>query len=112
MALDDWYLGTTKSFSGTISLSGSAPDISGDTVTIRLKSSRDDADASAVLSKDADVATSGASGIYEMTVLPADSASLTAGKYWYDIEWATAGGANYILEIGEVELMPRVSDVP
>ncbi|MBN2060720.1 MAG: hypothetical protein JW882_09930 [Deltaproteobacteria bacterium] len=112
MSLSDWYVGTTKEFSGTITLDGETPDISGDTVTLRLKTNKTDTDANAVVSVEADVVTQGASGIYEMTVTPAKTKNVDPGAYHYDIEWVTAAGAEYILETGRVNLLARVSDAP
>lgn len=112
MSLENWAVGTTKKFSGTISLNGSAPDISGDTVTLRLKTNKDAADLDAVLTKTADVATQGSDGIYEFTIDPADTSAVDPGTYHYDIEWVRSAGEEYILDTGRLSLLSRVSDTP
>ena len=112
MGLTDWPIGTKKQFSGTITFNGETPDISGDTVTLRLKTNKDDTDANAVVSVEADVASQGASGIYKVTVTKAATKDVEPGSYYYDIEWVTSADAEYILEDGRVNLLGRVSDPP
>jgi hypothetical protein len=112
MSLRGWPVGTTKQFSGTITLNGETPDISGDTVTLRLKEAKEEKDASAVLTKTADVASQGESGIYEFNIAPGDTADITPGAYCYDIEWVTSEDAEYILDSGMLRLEGRVSDPP
>jgi hypothetical protein len=113
MALTSWYVGTTKSFSGAVTIGAVTPDISQDEVTLRLKTTKSDADANAVLSKAADCATSGAAGIYLMEIAPAETAGVAPGSYHYDIVLVRSAGASnaqYILELGEITLLERVSD--
>ena len=110
--LADWPVGTTKDFSGAVTIDGAAVDISGDTVTLRLKSAISDADSAAVVTKSADVLTDGANGNYTVTVDPDDTKAVTPGQFFYDIEWVRADGSEYILDSGTVSLTARVSDVP
>lgn len=110
MTIGSWPVGTTKAFSGTVTIGGVAPNIASDTVTLRLKTNKTDADAAAVVSKNADCATSGAGGTYLMEIAPADTAAVAPGKYHYDIVLYRTTGAEYVLETGQVALLDRVSD--
>lgn len=110
MALTDFYPGTTKTFSVAITHNGAAPDITGDTVTLRIKKRASDSDEAAKLEKTADVATSGADGIALFVIEPADTDNISPGAYVYDIVWVLSGGAEYVLETGRVQLFNRVSD--
>jgi len=111
MSLSNWRLGTTKNITGTVTLNSILQDISADTITLRLKTNRSDADSATVLTKEADCASQGASGIYTIAITPGDTKDLSFGLYFYDIEWAFSGGER-ILEDGKVRLLDRVSDVP
>jgi len=110
MALTGWPVGTTKKFTGTITLDAASPDITSDTVTLCLKLRKDHTDDEAVLMVDADVTTYGANGIYSMTVDPSDTDDATAKKHYYDIVWRRSNGDEYVLESGDVYLTARVSD--
>jgi hypothetical protein len=107
--LGDFRVGTTVIFNVTILSGGSAPDITGDTVTITLKTNKDDADPG-VLQKDADIATQGSGGIAIFELLPSETA-ITPGEYFYDIIWETAAGKEYELDSGIVKALKRVSDL-
>lgn len=106
----DFYPGETKRFSVLITLNGAAPDISGDTVTLTLRSGRPGGGGAVALTKLADVATSGAIGVALITLEPADTAALNAGVYCWDIVWRTAGGEHYVLRDGTLNLRVRVSE--
>lgn len=108
--ITSFYPGVTKTVRVVITLDGDAPDITGDTVTLRLKSSRSDADASAVLTKEADVLTAGATGTAIFSLTPSDTQDLTPGPYYYDIVWELAGGGEYVLNSSTVRVLDRVSD--
>ncbi|MBN1849986.1 MAG: hypothetical protein JW932_15545 [Deltaproteobacteria bacterium] len=113
MSLTGWPVGTIKKFSGTITLNGSTQNITADTITLRLKDAVDDADTAAKMTKTADVGSQGASGIYNFTILPSDTAQIPPKDYYYDIEWVRADeGGEYILDSGMVKLKKRVSDPP
>lgn len=106
----DFYVGTTKEFSVTCKINGVAQDIRSDTVTVRLKANKTDTDANAVLSKNADVATQGASGVALFTLTTSDT-EITPDRYYIDIEWVLAGGAEYIVYNDKINALERVSDV-
>lgn len=108
--ISDFYVGTDKRFTVTCKIAGVAQDITLDTVTVRLKSSKSDADASAVLSVNADVATQGASGV-AIFDWDGDGTDITPGKYYLDIEWVLASGKEYIVYNDTIKALERVSDV-
>ena len=108
--IGDFYPGTTKAWSMTITLNGAIPDIRADTVTFRMKADPDVSDAQASLTKAADVATSGLSGIALFTLLPADTTALAPGPYSCDVVWLRAGGAEYVIYSSSINLLDRVSD--
>ena len=112
MALNSFYPGTSKAFAINITLNGAAPDITGDVVTFRMKVSPADSDAAAVVMKVADVLTSGATGVALVELTPDDTKALRERNHYYDVEWRTAAGDEYIVASGEVRVMTRVSDVP
>lgn len=107
--LSGFYIGTTKNFSITLKIDGEAQDITGDTVTLRLKEAKADTDASAKLSKAADVASEGASGIANFALDTSDT-DITPGTYYVDIEWVLAGGDEYVVYDDTLEVEDRVSD--
>ena len=80
-----FYEDASKIFNVDIVYNGSAPDISSDTVTLYLF----DEDGSQSLSKNADVATSGASGTAIFNITPAEM-DLTPKQYTAVVKW-TAG---------------------
>lgn len=97
--------GTTYTRSGTVSIDGSAADLTGATVRFTMKSTEydtdiDDSDAS--VSKDVTDGT--AEGAYEITIDPADTAELTPQKYYYDIKVEFADGRIFKLDEGTVKL--------
>lgn len=108
--LSNFFPGTTKAFKVVITFNGTAPDITGDTVTFFLKRSPDDTDASAAIVKAADVATDGATGVAIIGLTPADTA-VAPRVYHYDIVWNLSTGAEYVLTRGVVKVLDRVSDV-
>ena len=102
--------GESKNFSVLCKIDGVAQNISGDTVTFRMKSAKSDTDANAVLSKAADVVTRGATGYADFTLAPADTAAVSVGNYYCDIEWVLLGGAEYVVFDGTIDCEERVSD--
>lgn len=110
MALSNWRVGNTKEFSGRIKLNGTYQNITGDSVTLRLKTNKDDTDANAVLTKTADVITYGSTGTYKFYIRPVDTYALTTRKYHYDLIWITSAKKSYTLEEGQIVLLERVSD--
>ena len=112
MGLNSFYPGTTKCFSVAITHDGGTPNITGDVVTFRMKLSPADSDAAAVVTAVADVLTSGATGVALVELTPDDTKALRERNHYYDVEWRTAAGDEYIVASGEVRVMTRVSDVP
>lgn len=107
--LQNFYPGTTKSVSVAITYHGTEPDISADTVTLRLKRRHTDPDSAAVLTFIGDVLTSGAAGIALLAMTPADT-SVPESTYCYDIVWTRSTGEEYVLVSGLVTALDRVSD--
>ena len=108
--ITDFYRGTTKNFTVSVTMDGVAPDISGDVVTLTMKTNKNDADAAAILQETADVATDGANGnaIFELT--PAVT-NIVVGDYSADVKWELATGEEYILLEQGLRVRERVSDV-
>lgn len=110
-----FYRCTTRTFSLKLKLAGVTQDISGDTVTFRMKRRRSDDDSAAVLSKVADVASEGASGVATFTLSVSEldvwDTDIEPGSYYADIEWVRAGGDEYVVYDGVVEVEERVSDI-
>ncbi len=110
--LPELVRGTTKRFSVTISVDGAAPDIRSDTVTLTVKRNGE-LDATAVLQKNADVTTSGATGTAIFTLTNAETKAIAAGLYRADVAWIKANAEEYVLDIApQFTVYERVSDVP
>ena len=110
MTISNFYQGTTKVFSGTISFNAAAPNISGDGVKFLMKKELTDTDANAAINSAANVATAGASGIYTVTLSKAVT-DIPVGIYHYEIIWTLASTAEYVLEQDVVTVLERVEDV-
>lgn len=102
--LKDFYEKTTKKFDVTINYNGASPNITADTVTFVLKTKKDGETA---LTKTADVATSGASGVAKFTLSTTDTA-IPYGRYYYEIFWTLANKDEYVIDSGEVNILNRV----
>ncbi len=92
------------------------PDITGDIVTLTLKETDDlpVKDATAVLTKNAEVASEGAAGKAIFTLTPAEIEDVEPRQYYYDIVWYPVAGGNYVLNQPSdniVNVDPRVSSV-
>jgi len=109
-SLKGFYPGETKAFSILLKINDVAQDITGDTVTFRMKENKDDADSAAVLSKGADVTTRGANGYADFELLPTDTDAITPENYFCDIEWVLSGGQEFVAFDGTIEVFERVSD--
>lgn len=108
--ITNFYPGTTKTFSVTITMGGVAQDIRSDTVTVRLKTKLSDSDAQAALTKTADVTTAGASGIAAFELTPTDT-NITPGNYLIDIVWELSTGEEYIVYHDvTISVFERISD--
>lgn len=109
--LANFPVGTTVVFTVTFKISGVAPDITGDTVTLTLKANIDDTDPGA-LQVAADVTTQGASGkaLFELTPAQTDIMPRT---YFYDIRWITSAAKEYVPEFdsNQVKAVVSVSDL-
>ena len=107
--ISDIYRGETAEITVLCKRDSVAQDITSDTVTMTLKSNKSDADSSAVLQVDANVATYGASGIAYWNLTPAQT-DITADNYFIDIAWYD-GTDEFIVYDGTVNIIERVSDV-
>lgn len=103
--LNDFYKSTTKKFDVIINYNGTAPNITSDTVTMILKTSK--GSSTITLSKNADVFTSGGSGIAKFNLSKTDT-SIPEGRYYYEIYWRTQSGEEYVLDEGEINILKRV----
>ncbi len=107
--VSDFYPGTDVSFSIILKIEGVAQNITGDTVTFRMKSARDNTDAAADVEKAADVATQGAAGIATVSLSNSDT-DVAVGRYYCDIEWVTSGGDVHVAYDDTVHVLSRTSD--
>lgn len=103
------YPGATKKFGIILKINGVAQDITSDTVTFRMKEEHSDTDAQAVLTKTADVASQGASGIALFVLTASDTENLEVRNYLCDIVW-NDGTDEYVAFDGTIEVKERVSD--
>lgn len=97
--------GTTYQRTGTYSVDGVPTTLVGATVRFTMKDSEYDSDATdatALVKKNVTTGTSG--GEYTITIDPADTATLTPGKYFYDIKVENADGTIYKLDEGTITL--------
>ena len=107
--IEDFYTGETVEITVLCKKDGAAQDITADTVTLTIKENRSDADGSAVLQVDADVATYGAAGTAYWNLTPAQTA-ITVGTYYMDIVWYD-GTKEHIVYDKSIKVIDRVSDV-
>lgn len=108
--ISDFFVGANKYFTGVVVVDKATKDISADTITLILKADKNDTDANAVLSFDADVATAGATGKAIFDLTPADT-DLVPGQYYYEITWYPDAGGEYVLDQGQIRARSRVTDV-
>ena len=109
--ISDFYVGTTHAFTVTLKINGTAQDVTGDTVTLRIKEDMDDTDSDAKVTVTGDV-SGGSSGEVSFIITAAATKDLDPGYYHLDIEWVTAAGREYIPLTQTIELLDRVSDPP
>lgn len=104
--------GETKRFKITLKIDGVAQNITADTVTFRLKAKSDDPDDAALVTVNADVATSGASGIAIFEIMPAATHRRMPGiEYHCDIVWAIDSSTRrFVAHTQTLTLLERVSD--
>lgn len=97
--------GTTFSITFNYQENGTAATLVGATVRFTMKDEEYDADTSdttAAVAKNVTDGTSG--GVATITIDPADTATLTPGKYFYDIKVEKADGTIYKCDEGTVIL--------
>lgn len=97
--------GTTYIRTGTYSVDGVLTSLVGSTIRFTVKTaeySTDATDTDAVITKNVTDGTS--EGAYEIEIEPADTATLTPGKYYYDIKVEQADGKIYKLDEGTIKL--------
>lgn len=107
--MTDFYEKTTKVFDVLVYVNDTLQDITLDTVSIIFKKKKDDTDAEAVLSKDADVTTKGSEGIAQFTLTSTET-DLEVRNYYYEIRWITSTGRISILESDSVRVLDRIYD--
>jgi len=97
--------GTTYSIAFSYQKDGVASTLVGATVRFTMKTSEwdtDTTDASAAITKD--VTDGDVNGNATITLDPADTATLTPGKYFYDIKVAEVDGSVYKCDEGKIKL--------
>lgn len=102
--LKDFYQKTTKKFDVNINYNGTEPNITLDTLTFLLKTKKD---GETILTKVADVATSGATGIAKFNLSKLDT-DIAHGRYYYEIYWSLSTGEEYVLDSGELNVLNRI----
>jgi len=102
MPLNDFYKGETKAFYVDMQVSGSAINISSDTMTLLIKDSDE-----IIISHSADMTSSGSIGRAIFNI----SSSLTnvsASCYDYEIGWHRNDGTDYVIDDSSVNIKHRV----
>lgn len=99
--------GTTYTITYTYQVNGVATTLVGATVRFTMKSTEYDTDATdttAVVKKN--ITTGNSSGVATITLNPSDTATLTPGKYYYDIkvDVASNGATIYKTDEGQITL--------
>lgn len=106
--LSDIWPGTSRLFTITVTdADDEAVDISGDTMTLRIKRRRTDLDVNALVTRAASSLL--ATGVASFTLTTADT-DVTPGSYYADIEWVTAGGLIFIPYDKRIKVLERSSD--
>lgn len=99
--------GTTFSIDIVYKKDGIAASLVGATIRFTMKSSEWDTnttDTTAVVTKNVTSHTDAANGKSNITLNPADTSTLTPGKYYYDIKVAESTGAVYKIDEGLITL--------
>jgi hypothetical protein len=99
--------GTTFTIDIVYRKNGVAASLVGATIRFTVKSVEFDSsttDATAVITKNVTSHVDADNGLSLITINPADTATLTPGKYNYDIKVAEAGGAVYKIDEGTLKL--------
>jgi MinD-like ATPase involved in chromosome partitioning or flagellar assembly len=104
MPLNDFYKNTTKNFYVDLIVSGTAPDISSDTMMLYLKDSDE-----IILTSSADMTTSGAAGRAVFNI-SSSLTNVTASCYTYEIVWhRNTDGSDYVIDKSSINIKERVS---
>lgn len=99
--------GTTFTIDVEYKDNGVAASLVGATVRFTVKSTEYDSsadDSTALITKNVTSHTDAAAGLSMITIDPTDTATLTPGKYHYDIKVAEASGAVYKIDEGTLKL--------
>jgi hypothetical protein len=99
--------GTTFTIDIVYKKNGVAATLVGATIRFTVKTVEYDTnvtDSTAVITKNVTSHTDAPNGLSLITLNPADTATLTPGKYNYDIKVAEAGGAVYKIDEGTIKL--------
>jgi hypothetical protein len=106
--LSDIVQGDTKDFRIAITLEGVAVDITGSTFYLTL-----DVDKVIATAPELEVTITSLSdptnGITTGTITDTETAALTAGTMYYSLRYVTAAGKTYVLDMGEITVLPGVS---
>ena len=99
--------GTTFTIDIVYKKNGVAASLTGATIRFTVKTAEFDSstdDSTALVSKNVTSHTDASNGLSAIVLNPADTATITPGKYRYDIKVAEAGGAVYKIDEGVLTL--------
>jgi hypothetical protein len=99
--------GTTVTIDVVYTKNGVAATLAGATIRFTVKTVEYDTsttDSTAVITKNVTSHTNAAAGLSAIILNPADTATLTPGKYYYDVKVAEAAGAVYKIDEGTMTL--------
>lgn len=99
--------GTTFTIDIIYKKNGAAASLAGATIRFTVKSSEFDSsttDATALVVKDISSHTDAPNGLSKIILDPVDTATLTPGKYYYDLKVSEASGAIYKIDEGTLTL--------
>jgi hypothetical protein len=82
----------------TVSVGGTALNLTGYTAAMQVRESADDADALISLTNSAGIALGGTAGTIAITISAATTAGVAAGSYSYDLEINSGGTITRLLE--------------
>lgn len=104
--------GDTNVYTGTVTSSGSAVDLTGATLRFIAKAEISDADGDAIINKyspsNGVEIVSAAAGTWRLTISPADTASLGEVVLHYELQVTTSGSAVYTAASGTLTVSPDV----
>jgi len=98
---------STKTYQITFTENNVAIDITGWTVYLTIKSSMEDLDANAKLAKAVTSFTNATSGI-ALIELTSDDTDITAGNYWYSIDYKDDSDNEGIVVTGKIKITEPV----